>query len=134
MYYARSCLPTPLPNLLSLIQVSSHTLRGIPGGLGLKVSPSTVWNTAYPFRQQINTELVLTGTKVDEALEIEPRSVLSPCPTWTPLNMLSPHPGLAQTEISLPHEAVQPMFDHFHVRKLSTNSKSYSLQISFRAI
>ena len=45
--------------------------KNILGGLGLKVGPSTGRNVAYPFSQQINTDLVLTGTKVDVALEME---------------------------------------------------------------
>lgn len=41
------------------------------GDLGLKVGRSAGWNVAYPLSQKISTELVLTGTKVDVALEID---------------------------------------------------------------
>ena len=41
------------------------------GDLGLKVGHSTGWNVAYPLSQKISTELVLTGTKVDVALDFQ---------------------------------------------------------------
>ena len=50
------------------------------GDLGLKVGHSTGWNVAYPLSQKISTELVLTGTKVDVALEIDGIKGQSSCP------------------------------------------------------
>lgn len=43
----------------------------MPGGLGLNVGPSTARSLAYPLCHQINAELVLADSKVNEALETE---------------------------------------------------------------
>lgn len=46
-------------------------LSNVLGGLSLEMGLGTAWNLAYPFSHQVNAELVLTDTKVNEALQME---------------------------------------------------------------
>lgn len=71
MSYSRSYFPQSLPLSPKSHSCIYHMLRNIQRGLSLQLGPGTAWNLAYPFSHQINAELVLTDTEVNEALEIE---------------------------------------------------------------